>query len=157
MPTDPDSRRPSAEKIERLQRRRTRLLTFQALVFLLWQTTYFSVADRSSEVIRTVDHVKIGAYIVWAAVLLLFLATGGGYIQPKEVRAVLNDELTIDHRRRAMTLAFLASMGAAVAVYLVNQFEPLSAGDAIHAILTVGVFTALVRFAMLERRAQKDG
>lgn len=148
---------PCAEKIEHLQRRRTRLLTFQALFFLLWQATFFVNSPHGSQVVRTVDHVKIGAYIVWAAVLLLFLGTGGGYIQSREVRAILNDESTVEHRRRAMATAFLGSMATAVAVYLINQIEPMSAGDAIHAILTVGVATALLRFAILERRAQADG
>jgi hypothetical protein len=129
----------------------------QAIIFLLWQTTFFAQPPRATEALRTVDHVKLGAYIVWAAVLVLFLATGGGYIQPRAVRAVLNDELTIDHRRKAMSLGFLAAMAAAVACYFLAQFEPMSAGIAIHVILSVGVAAALLRFAMLERRAQADG
>lgn len=152
--TDP---KPSAERIEHLQRRRTRLMFFQAIIFLFWQTTFFAQPVRTTEALRTVDHVKLGAYIVWAGVLVLFLATGGGYIQPKAVRQVLNDELTVDHRRRAMSLGFLAAMAAAVVCYFIAQVEPISAGIAIHAILSVGVASALLRFAWLERRAQADG
>ncbi|WP_372786880.1 hypothetical protein [Phenylobacterium sp.] len=46
----PDRKPPSGELIERLQRRRTRLLFFQAIVFLLWQTTLFGMRahDRSA-------------------------------------------------------------------------------------------------------------
>jgi hypothetical protein len=155
--TTEDPNHPSAERIERLQRRRTRLLFMQAIIFLLWQTSFFARPLREAATARGVDHVKIGAYIVWAAALVLFVATGGGYIQPKAVRRVLNDELTIDHRRRAMTAGFLASMMAAVICYFIDQFLGMPAGVAIHTILTVGVAAALLRFAMLERRAQADG
>src|SRR5262245_14018236 len=103
---------PSGQEIERLQRRRTRLMFAQALVFLLWQVSFFSQPERATSALRTVDHVKVGAYVIWAAVLVLFLATGGGYILPRAVRAVLNDESTIEHRRRAMSVGFLVAMGA---------------------------------------------
>jgi hypothetical protein len=152
-----DPNRPSAERIERLQRRRTRLLFMQAIIFLLWQTTFFARPLHEAATAQAVDHVKIGAYIVWAAVLVLFLATGGGYILPRAVRAVLNDESTVEHRRRAMTAGFLAAMAAAVVCYFIDQFAGMPAGVAIHAILTVGVATALLGFAWLERRAQADG
>lgn len=152
-----DDPKPSAARIERLQQRRTRLMFVQAIIFLLWQTTFFAEPARTTAALRTVDHVKLGAYIVWAAALVLFLATGGGYIQPRAVRRVLNDEVTVDHRRRAMSLGFLASMAAAVVCYFIAQVEPMSAGVAIHVILSVGVAAALLRFAMLERRAQADG
>ena len=152
--TEPE--RPSAARIEHLQRRRTRLLFTQGLIFLMWQTSFFAQPQRATEALRTVDHVKAGAYVVWAVLLTLFVATGGGYIQPRAVREVLNDESTIEHRRRAMTAGFLAAVAAAVACYLVLQVAPMTAGEAVHAILTVGVATALLRFAMLERRAQRD-
>jgi hypothetical protein len=147
----------SGERIERLQRERMRLLYVQLVFFVLWQLTFFSRPLREAGEARAVDHVKIGAYVVWAAVLVIALATGGGYIQPRAVRAVLNDELTIEHRRRAMSLGFLAAMTAAVACYFIDQFAGMPAGVAIHTILTVGVATALLRFAMLERRAQAHG
>jgi hypothetical protein len=151
-----DPHRIDAARIERLQRRRTRLLFTQGIIFLLWQTSFFTTPVRTTEALRTVDHVRVGAYVIWAALLVLFLSTGGGYILPRAVREVLNDESTIEHRRRAMTAGFLVAMAAAVGCYLIEQFEAITAGEAVHVILSLGVATALLRFAMLERRAQRD-
>jgi hypothetical protein len=151
MPSDPQH--PSAERIEHLQRRRTRLAFTQGLFFLIWQANFFSMNEYSG---RTVDHVKIGAYILWSNNLLAFIGTGGGWIQPRAVRTILNDETTIAHRRQATTLGFWAAIGAALGSYVVTLFEPVTAREAIHAVLSVGIVTALLNFAFLERRAQAD-
>ena len=48
-------------------------------------------------------------------------------------------------------------MLAGMAVYFVDQFEPLTAGAAAHLILTFGLGAALIRFGMLERQGHRDG
>src|SRR4249919_2856893 len=115
MPSDPQP--PSAERIEHLQRRRTRLAFTQGLFFLIWQANFFSMNEDSG---RTVDHVKVAAYILWSIILLAFIGTGGGWIQPRAVRAILNDESTIAHRRQATTLGFWAAIGAALGCYVIS-------------------------------------
>jgi hypothetical protein len=155
VPEQPD--RPSAEKIERLQRRRTRLMFVQGLFFLLWQVNYFATSPSELNVASAANHVKVSAYLVWALVLLAFLATGGGWRDSPKVREILNDETTRDHRRRAIELGFWAAMAATIACYAINLFEPLSTRVVIHAVLTSGVTAALLRFSMLERRAQAYG
>lgn len=157
MPTFPDRTPASPERIERLQRRRTRLMWVQALFFIIWQTSYFSSADHALNGARLVDHVKISAYVVWSLALLAFIATGGGYLQSREVRAVLNDETTIEHRRTAMVTGFWVSMLVAVGAYVVALFEPITAGEVIHAVLTAGIASAMMNFVALERRAQANG
>ncbi len=157
MSTRPVPPPPSAERIERLQQRRTRVMWVQALFFVIWQTSYFSAQDHALNGARLVDHVKIGAYLVWSLALLAFIATGGGYLQSREVRAVLNDETTIAHRRTAMVTGYWVAMLVAVAAYLISLFQPITAGEVIHAVLTAGVASALIHFVKLERRAQADG
>jgi|GEM_PF-707280 len=144
---------PSAELIERLQRRRTRLLFFQAIVFLLWQTTFLRMGTLDGT--RLVDHVKIGSYIIWTALLLAYIGTGGGPFLPREVRAILNDETTIAHRWRGMAMGFWAAMGAAIGCYVVTLFDVVTSREVIHAVLTAGVGAGLLTFAILERRAQR--
>jgi hypothetical protein len=144
---------PSAELIERLQRRRTRLLFFQAIVFVLWQTTFFRMG--ALEGTRLVDHVAIGSYVVWTALLLAYIGTGGGPFLPREVRAILNDETTIAHRRRGMAMGFWAAMGTAIGCYVVTLFDVVTPRQVIHTVLTAGVGAALLTFAVLERRAQR--
>jgi hypothetical protein len=48
-------------------------------------------------------------------------------------------------------------MLAAIACYFLAEFEPLSAQDGAHLVLTLGIGAALVRFAVLERRAHRGG
>ena len=152
MPSEPD--RPSAETIERLQRRRTRLAFIQGAFFLIWQANFFAMDEDSG---RLVDHVKVSAYIVWSIDLLAFNGTGGGWIQRRAVRAILNDESTIAHRRQSTTWGFWAAIGGALGSYVVSLFEPVTAREAIHLVLSLGIVTALLNFAFLERRAQREG
>jgi hypothetical protein len=56
-----------------------------------------------------------------------------------------------------MRWGFLFSMGAAIAVYALTLFEQsISARDAVHIVMTIGIPAALVRWGLLERRAHRD-
>ena len=140
-----------SEQAERLSRRRARMLTFFTLIFLIQQGSYFSAGGD-----RTVDHVKIGAWVVISVVMLLAFGTGGAWLRPKAVRDLANDESTRVHRLRASAYGFWAAMGCALGVYALNMFEPVSGRDAVHLVFTAGIATALLNFAMLERRAMRD-
>lgn len=142
------------ELAERLTRRRARLLPVLAVIFISGQAVYFGDVV---EPMRMVDATKISAWLVWALALLVLLATGGGLLRSKKVRALLNDEGTRDHRLRAIAFGFWAAMLACVLVYVLSAFEPVSAREAIHLVLTLGVGAALLRFGLLERRALQSG
>ncbi|MEO7634773.1 MAG: hypothetical protein ABIS38_03880 [Sphingomicrobium sp.] len=141
-----------AAQAERLSRRRARMLPVVAFIFLAQQATYFS-GDRAP---RATDDVHIAAWLVLSSVLLIVLATGGGYIYPRVVREFANDEVTRAHRSAAFGFGFFASMIGCIALYAYDLFEPLSGRDAIHLVMTIGIAAALLRFGMLERRALKD-
>ena len=153
-----EPRRPPTpgERVERLQKRRTRILFVQALLFLVWQLNYFAKVPVSAEHLRTVETFKISAYVVWSIAIMFVLGTGGGFVFGRDVRHILNDEVTRDHRRQALVAGFWSSMAACLALYVTAWFEPLSAFTVIHYILTAGVGMALLRFVILERRAQAD-
>jgi hypothetical protein len=142
------------ETAERLTRRRARLLPAMAVLFIAGQGVYFSDV---AEPMRAVDATKISAWLVWALALLLALATGGGLLRSKKVRALLNDEATRDHRLRGIAFGFWAAMAGCVMIYVLSAFEPMSARESIHLVLTLGVGAALLRFGVLERRALRDG
>ena len=147
---------PTAEQIERLQRRRTRLTIVQAILFVFWQSNFFLIPhDFGSD--RAVDRFKLVAYLVWAILLLVFIATGGNWWQPQAVRAVLNDETTTVHRYRAMEVGFLVSVIAAMGCEAATLFMAVPARAAVHIVMTAGIGSALFAFAALERRAQSDG
>ncbi|WP_309660975.1 hypothetical protein [Sphingomonas sp.] len=144
----------TVDTAERLSRKRARMLPVLALIYISQQATFFT--DDALEG-RAVDHVKIGAWLVLSLVMLLALATNGFWLQSAEVRALINDENTKANRAGAMTVGFIFAMLGGMALYVVNQFETVTARAAIHVILSLGLGAALVRFGALERRAHRDG
>ena len=142
------------EMADRLSRKRSRLLPIIALVFLSGQAMYLGNAV---EPLRTVDTVRITAWLVWALALLLLLATGGGLLRKKEVRALMEDEVTQENRRRGLAMGFWAAMLTAVILYPLSVADPFTAREALHIVMSIGIGAALLRFTVLERRALRDG
>jgi hypothetical protein len=138
------------EKAERIGRSRARMFAVQAILFASWQGFYFGAA--MGDQVRTIDTVRIWTWLVWVAALLALLATGGGLMRSRSVRALLNDELTRANRNAAYVAGFWSAMGAAVGCYVVDLFDPLAPREAIHAIVSVGIAAALLTFAIRERR-----
>jgi len=147
---------PSISEIEaadRLSRRRARILPAIAAIFLAQQAAYFAEPDAA---VRLVDQVKIGAWLLLSVVLLLTLATGGFWLKPKRVRALMDDDAARSNRAQAQGLAFLVTMAAAILLYGFNLYEPMSGKETIHLLVSVGIVTGLFRFVYLERRDLKE-
>ena len=142
----------NSEMADRLTRRRARMLPVLAVAFIAQQTTFFS---RSDQVLRPVHLIQDGAWLILSVVLLLALTTGGFWFKPARVRALMDDELTRAHRADSFRTGFLAMMAGAIALYILSLFEPLTAREAIHLLMTIGIAAALLRFGKLERRALK--
>ena len=150
---------PSAETVERLQRRRTWGVLFQVLFYANWQLLFLPMllwpfnwpAESQPALIRAV------VYPLLPLLMLAFVATGGGFIFSRPLRAVLNDETTRDHRRRAFEAGYWAAIAGAVLAYEWSLAKPLTPLAVIHLVLSAGVGLAIVTFAVLELRAQADG
>lgn len=146
--------RSASEIAERVTRRRGRILFTQALMFTLWQGGFYAWGASVGD--RLVDQIKISAWAVWVLILLLLMSTGGGWFRSREVRRLINDEVAVDNRRRGQQAGFYGAILGGLGVYAVNQFvEPVSTLDAIHATLSLGVGVAILRYGMLERRAER--
>ena len=143
-----------AEKAELLSRRRARMLPPLAAIFLAQQASYFSTPAASA--VRPVDAVKISAWLLLSVVLLAALATKGFWFHSKEVRDLIDDENTRANRNHAMQSGFLFAMGAGVCVYVMTMFEPVTAREAVHIMMSAGIATALIQWGFLERRAYRD-
>lgn len=141
------------EKADRLSRRRVRMIPGLAAIFLVQQASYFS--GQIEDGAKTVDHVKIAAWLVLSIALLLFLTTGGFWFHSRGVRELLNDEATRANRIEGLRVGFIATMAAGIALYFIALFEPFGGRDAIHLLMTVGIAGALLRFGQLERRAHR--
>ena len=143
-----------ADRAEHLSRRRARMLPVMAMLLLIQQASFFT---EHPGVDRPVDHLKISAWLVLSAVILVALWTGGSWLQPRRVRELLNDEGTRVHRTQAFRVAFLASMMGCIFLYFLTMFTHVETREAIHIILTIGLSAALISFGVLERRALRDG
>lgn len=144
-----------AQIAEAIQKRRNRILTMMPILFTIWQAAFLSSKDNWEIPLRLVDQVRIGANLVFAAALLFLLAAGGGLFRGKAVRELLNDEATRDHRARACAAGFWAVAVMSLILYGLSLIEPLRAADILHLILSVAVAVPALRFAMLERRAER--
>jgi hypothetical protein len=146
------------ETADRLSRRRARMLPILALFLLIQQAT-FVTNPRSTDLVhgRLVDQVHFGGWAVLTLVLLAGLATGGFWFRSSELRALLNDEQTAAHRRDSMAFGFIVSALTGTVLYVVASIEPLEPHLAINLIIAFGLAAALLRFAVLERRAHKLG
>jgi hypothetical protein len=138
---------------DRLARRRARIFTMLGIYFLAGQAVFFPDMFQPNGAARF----KIAAWLVWALVLLLVLATGGGWSRGRAVRRLMEDEVTLANRRKAYSVGFWAAAGACVLVYLLTMIEPVSGREAVHLILTAAVAGALLSFAKFERRSLRDG
>jgi hypothetical protein len=136
-----------AERADYLSKRRARLLPILAIVYLTQQASFFS--DHASQ---RIDHVKVGSWVVMSAVLLAVLTTKGFWLRKAEVRSMIDDEGTRANRSAALQVGFIVAMISGIILYFVDQFEPMSAREVIHAIVSFGLAAALIRFGMLERR-----
>ena len=146
------------DEAERLGRRRARMLPMLAVIFIAQQVSFFASEQEASErLLRTVDHVKVGAWMVLSLVLLAALYTGGFWLKRRSVRALMDDEITRAHRASALSLGFLVTILGAIALYFLDMVEPMSGRVAIHLIVTMGIAAALIRFGMLERRVHSLG
>jgi len=141
------------EAAERLSAKRTRMLPLLAILLITQQGAFFTQSGGD----RTVDHVKVSAWLVMSAVVLLALVTGGGWIYPKRVRDLANDEGTQVNRLKALRTGFIASMLACLLLYFLTFIEQVEVREAIHIVTTVGLTAALLSFAFMERRAARDG
>jgi hypothetical protein len=141
------------EIADRLSRRRARIFPILGVYFIAGQAMFFRHAAEP----QRIANFKISAWLVWAIVLLIALAFAGGHFRGTKIRALVEDEVSRANRLRGYAAGFWGGAVAAVMVYVITMFEPVSGREAIHLILTASVAVALIRFGVLERRALKDG
>ncbi len=148
------NQRTVSERADFLSRRRARILPVLAIIYLTQQASYITM--RSGPAARPVDAMKISAWLVLSAVLLAAIATKGFWLQPREVRSMIDDEVTRANRSDAMRFGFVFAMLTCIVVYFITMFEPVNGRDAVHIVMSDGLGAALIRWGWLERRAHKD-
>lgn len=89
-------------------------------------------------------------WVVYALAALLLIFTGGAIFIRHRVRALMNDEITLAHRRRAISIGFGASALTAVVILVVPSLSTLAPRAASYSILSAGIVAALCSFAYFE-------
>jgi hypothetical protein len=143
-----------AEKAEFLSKRRARILPALAIIFLSQQVTFFSQMTGGQHV--SAENAKISAWLVLSVLMLFGLSTKGFWLESKEVRNLLDDENTRANRNEAMRWGFLLGMASAIGVYVLTMFETVTGREAVHIVLSFGIAAAILRWAVLEKRAYRD-
>lgn len=141
-----------ADRIEQRSLRRAWIAIGLGVVFVLSQLA--SLGDPSLG-FATVAH--LGAWIAWAAVLTVFVAWGTGVLGGRRLARLLNDESTIEHRRKASEAGLRGALAAAFIVYAATFYETIPARDVCRLLVTATVAPALLRFGWLELRALGRG
>jgi hypothetical protein len=141
------------EIADRISRRRARMFPLLGIYFLAGQAIFLRHAAEPERIASF----KISAWLVWAVVLLLALAFAGGQFRGARIHALVEDEVSRANRARGYAAGFWGGCIAAIGLYVLTMFEPVTGREAIHIILTATVASALIRFGTLERRALKNG
>lgn len=128
-------------KAERGARARALLMAIGALVVVAVALLRASESARSAETWS------------WIALVLLWgivIGTGGGLAASPRLRAMMNDELSLANRARALGAGFYAALIACCALLAATRWMPVDTIDAIRIITAAALATALARYAMLE-------
>lgn len=145
--------RTPVEIADRVSRKRAVGVAAAALVFLLVQIVvhpFFSGPD-------TGRRARTDIWAINAVVLLFLLATGGGLLNRREIRVLVNDEVSRSHYKTAVVAGFWVAMTTAMGLYLLPAFRDLTARGTAYVIVTASISVALLAFAFLEYRAHRDG
>jgi len=146
------------DKADRLGRRRWRLFFVVAIILVTQQASFDRILDHTGGPWRTVEIVALSGWVVLVIAALAALMTGGAYFHGREVRKLMNDELSNANRSRALAGGFAIAILTAVVLFVVSLFrDNVSAPEAIHGVVTVGLGGALLHFVRLERKAHADG
>ena len=146
--------RNAVELADRLSRRRALGITLATVAFLAIEVVV-------RPVFRSDGYGASGwrAY-AWpfnAGLLLCMLLPFGGLVWGKQVRALVNDEVSRANARSGAAAGFWTAMVLALGIYIVPAGAAFTAREAIFLIVTPTTGVALLLFAWLESRAHSDG
>jgi hypothetical protein len=129
---------------ERASRARATVMAMAAIVLII-----NAVIEIGSPVYAA-PSVRSGIWILLIGMWLLILGTGGALIRNGDSKRLLNDELSLQNRSRAIVFGFYLTMIAALAVYAVGWYRPIETHDSVRLITATGVSASLARYAWLE-------
>jgi hypothetical protein len=97
--------------------------------------------------------------IMWSVnviFLLAFLATGGGILTSREIRELVNDEVSRLNYKTSVVAGFWVAMISALAIYIIPALEGFTGRQATYVVVTASVAVTASVFSYLELRAHRD-
>lgn len=104
----------------------------------------------------TSSHTTTVTWGINAGALLLFLIVGGGWGYGREVRLLVNDEVSRANHYRAVWIGYWIAMVIAMTVYAMASRFMLTSRETVYIIVTPSVGFALLAFSYFEVRAHRD-
>ncbi len=141
------------EIADRYSRKRAVGVAAAAVVFLAIQVVArpFFIGEPESA-----RHVRIILWAVNAIALLLLLATGGGLINTRQIRSLVNDDVSRSNYKTAVISGHWVAMSVAMALYVFPSFAIVTVREAVYVVVTPSIAVALLAFSYLEYRAHRD-
>ncbi|MEA3040225.1 MAG: hypothetical protein QOE79_2738 [Sphingomonadales bacterium] len=134
------------EKAERLSRGRAAIMALAAFVLVVnlvlqyGNPAYVSADPRGASWLLVIG---LWLFILW---------NGGGLRLKGNMRALLNDELSLQNRARALSTGFYVAVLGALILYALEWRIAIGAGDALKLVSAGALAAALLRYAWLEWR-----
>ena len=136
---------------DRKSRKRAWVAGAAAAVFLL------NVVLRPTLTGDIASHTGVDWWAVNAIIVLLVLATGGGVFLKRDIRDLMNDEISKMHLRTSLIIGYWVAMTTALGIYLLPRFRDLPARLAVYGIVSASAGLALLAFSVFEIRSHRDG
>jgi hypothetical protein len=140
-------------KADRISRLRPTLFALCGAYFGLLQLALHPYFDRLSDpALRWRQY----AWVLNAVLILMILAMGGGFLNRTAISRLVNDEVSRHNSRRAINGGFWTAMATAFAIYLAPLDRMPTARQSIYLIVSIATTFAMLAFAWLEHRANRD-
>jgi hypothetical protein len=135
-------------QIERAERSaRSRAVVMALLAAVLALTATFGFDNPAND-----GPVRGIAWLVELLLALLVLTTGGGLMLSRQLRALMNDELSRHNRSRGLTTGFFAALLVGTALYVISWWAPIDLRAGLRLVTGLTVATAMAHYAWLEWR-----
>ena len=135
------------EQAERVSRTRSLIMAVMAVVLLILGLLGWS--DGSSSMTPMLRH---GSWAITILFWLIILFTGGWLRLSPSIRSVINDEVSLANRSRALQTGFWTAMLLALALYFASLNWTISLREGLRILTDLTIAAALIRYAWLELR-----
>lgn len=135
------------EKAERISKARSLIMAIAAVVLLI--QAVLGVGDEASSMTPVLRNATWGIMILF---WLIILATGGWLRLGRNLRSLINDEVSLANRGLALQTGFWTAMLLALILYFTSLFWTISVREALRVLTDLSIAAALIRYAWLELR-----